>query len=443
MNTNAANPQSNPRPETNIQTNFETGNRDRLDPCSSFEHLAHDTVVDAALPGHLAQASSANSGSQVQSDLTHDLGSWVGAGFGQPVVSGVAGRVALGSSHEASLCESVDLPIATCGTENLELRLTSVTGVSYSQREEDELAVAKKIESYTPKVDPADWAHIETFVREAVRDAEPDRYSTAQPWLSCVAQLVMWSWKVECLPLDRAVVFEPANIFAFVEQRTGLKDASQATTRAILLNISTRLLGENAGATEDRRTYANRAGRTPYSAAEKIALRSFIRGQGTAHRRRNVRVIIALGAGAGLTAVDLMVLKPEHIEDQGDKILIHVPGSKARTVPLIAEWEDLLRDSLVSADPAMPLVLSTRGKFRYGNAIADFLYSCNDAGVRPHCQRLRSTWFVDHLNAGTPVNVLLAAAGVTEVSTLGRYLKFLAPIGVEASTEFLRLGASS
>ena len=156
-----------------------------------------------------------------------------------------------------------------------------------------------------------------------------------------------------------------------------------------------------------------------------------------------MRVIIALGAGAGLTAVDLMVLNPEHVEDQGDKILIHVPGSNARTVPLIEQWEDLLRDALAEADPNLPFVLSTRGKFRYANAIADFLYTCNGVGIRPHCQRLRSTWFVDHLNAGTPVNVLLAAAGVTEVSTLGRYLKFLAPIDVDASTEFLRLGASS
>jgi integrase len=308
---------------------------------------------------------------------------------------------------------------------------------------EDELAVVKKIDSYTPKVNPKDWAQIETFVRDAIRDAEPDRYSTAQPWLSCVSQLVMWSWKVECLPLERDVILEPANIFAYVEQRTGLKDASQATTRAILLNISKRLLGENAGATEDRRTYANRAGRTPYTSAEKIALRSFVRGQATDLRRRNVRVIIALGAGAGLTAVDLMLLMPEHIEDQGDQILVHVPGDKPRTVPLIAEWEDLLRDSMVGVDRTMPLVLSTRGKFRYGNAIADFLYSCNGEGVRPHCQRLRSTWFVDQLNARTPLNVVLEAAGVTEVSTLGRYLKFLAPVQAGAAAEFLRLGDSA
>ena len=441
MNTNAANPQSTPRPETNIQTNFETGNRDRLDPCSSFEHLAHDTVVDAALPGHLAQASSANSGSQVQSDLTHDLGSWVGAGFGQPVVSGVAGRVALGSSHEASLCESVDLPIATCGTENLELRLTSVTGVSYSQREEDELAVAKKIESYTPKMKPEYWAVIEVFVRAAITDAQPDRFTTAQPWLSNVAQLVLWCWRSECLELERETVFAPATIFRFMESRTDLESGSRATVRSTLLRISERLIGPTEGVRDVRR-YTNMQGKIPYTKAERISLRSFMRGQGTEYRRRNVRVIIALGAGAGLTPSELMLIHTKHVEDTGDALLVHVPGSRARTVPVFAEWEELLRESLAEANPDMPLVLSSRGKFRYANAIPDFLYSCNGHGTRPHCQRLRSTWIVALLNAHTPINLVLEAAGVTEISTLGRYLKYLEPVAVESKTDLLRLEVS-
>jgi integrase len=438
-NNDQSQPTSTRGPQSNVEAEFEPSDRSDVRPGVPGQEVVNGRVLDTGSLGDASDAGLTDYAAQVASEQAHDLSHGVVAGLVGPVAAAGLRRLAPGTSHAESLGDVQDA--AAASTSNSTTSRYAVG--NYQHLTEDELAVVKKIDSYTPKVNPKDWAQIETFVRDAIRDAEPDRYSTAQPWLSCVSQLVMWSWKVECLPLERDVILEPANIFAYVEQRTGLKDASQATTRAILLNISKRLLGENAGATEDRRTYANRAGRTPYTSAEKIALRSFVRGQATDLRRRNVRVIIALGAGAGLTAVDLMLLMPEHIEDQGDQILVHVPGDKPRTVPLIAEWEDLLRDSMVGVDRTMPLVLSTRGKFRYGNAIADFLYSCNGEGVRPHCQRLRSTWFVDQLNARTPLNVVLEAAGVTEVSTLGRYLKFLAPVQAGAAAEFLRLGDSA
>lgn len=428
------------RPQSNAESKLEPSDSHRFNPGSSLENFADDAVVDAGESANFAQAPASNRNAEVERDLAHDLGSVVAADFTIPVLGEIAGRVAAGTGHIETLPSS-SLENTTC--ESLGLELWSTPGVSYSQSEKDELTVAKKIDSFVPKIASDDWAVIGDFVREVVRDAEPDRYETAGSWLSLVAALTLWSWKVECLDLERDVILEPANIFAYIEQRDAKNDKAQATARSILLRISARVIGPNAGATEDRRTYRKDTGRTPYTSAEKIGLRSYMNGQATEHRRRNVRVIVALGAGAGLTAVDLMQIYPGHVVDDGDKILVNVPGKRARTVPLIADWDDLLREALAEAEPGMPFVLSTRGKFRYGNAIADFLYTCNGEGTRPHCQRLRSTWFVDHLNARTPIKVLLAAAGVTEVSTLQRYLKFVAPVDADVAQTLLRLEEKS
>jgi integrase len=298
----------------------------------------------------------------------------------------------------------------------------------------------RKIDSFTPKIDPSDWAVIEEFVRSAVRDAGPDRYTTAQPWLSSVAHFVQWSVNAECLPLDREVIFHPKNIFAFVAQRNGSSSAAQGTTRSELLRISARLIGENSGATEDRRSYNASVGHRPYSASEKRGLRSYVEGQATQYRRDNLRTVVALCAGAGLTAVDLLRMNPSDVEDRGDMVVAHVPGKNARTIPLLSEWEDLARTALALADPALPLVLQNNVKYRSGNAIADMLWSTNGVGVKPHCQRLRSTWIVDHLNAGTHVSLLLDAAGVSQVSTFQRYLQHVTPRPIGQNLDALRLG---
>lgn len=428
------------RPEASIQTNFETGNRDRLNPSGSFENFADDTVVHSGLPGDLTQAPGTDSGAQVQGDLTHDFRSGVSANFGEPVGAGSAGRVAVGSSHDHTLCD-VDSVDATCALEKFDVRSTSAGGFSYSQSEEEALYLAKKIDSYTPKMNPTHWAVIEEFVRAAITDAQPDRFTTAQPWLSNVAQLVMWCWKSECIELERELVFAPSTIFRFMESRTDLESGSRATIRSTLLRISERLIGPTEGVRDVRR-YTNMQGTIPYTRAERISLRSFIQGEGTEYRRRNLRAIVALGAGAGLTPFELMLMQPEHVQDTDEALLVNVPGSRARTVPVFVEWEDLLRESVAEADKDMPFVLSSRGKFRYANAIPDFLYSCAGHGLRPHCQRLRSTWVVSHLNARTPINLLLEAAGVTEISTLGRYLKYVDPIDEKSKTDLLRLQVS-
>ena len=83
--------------------------------------------------------------------------------------------------------------------------------------------------------------------------------------------------------------------------------------------------------------------------------------------------------------------------------------------------------------------MSSRGEFLYANAIPDFLNSCDGYDLRPHSQRLRSTWLVAHLNACTPLDVLLEAAGLEGIIALALYLKFVRATPKKSKTALLRL----
>lgn len=416
-------------PQANAESDFQTRDAQGLDPRRAFQNLDHDGVVEVASPSDLSQAPLSDGLSQVEGESAHHLGVGLDALDVRPVGAQAPGRVAAGSGHASSL--SVEF----CQ----DAALTSTAGDNYSQSDEgQDRTVAKKIETFTPKMDAKDWALIQDFVRGVITDAQPSRYETAGSWMSMVAALTLWTVKVERLPQEREVVLHPQNTFAFIEQRPAKNDKAQATARSILLRISARVVGENLGATEDRRRYAGNQGRKPYTAEERTTLRMAVLGQATAHRRRNLRAIVGLAAGAGLTSVDLMALRFEDVIDDSSAVLVNIPGPRARTVPVLAEWEDLVRAALRDCEPGSSFVLSSRGNFRYGNAIADFLYSCNGLELRPHVQRLRSTWFHDLLVAGTPVNLLLEAAGVTEVSTLQRYLCYLQPVAPERAVNLLR-----
>lgn len=330
-------------------------------------------------------------------------------------------------------------PHDSCDAAPLELRSTPAAGAEQSRTAEELAKLLKKIDSFVPKIDPRDWARIESFVRDAVRDSDPDRYSTAQTWLSSATELVNWSVKVESLPLDRQEVFYPQNIFDFVAQRKARTDAANGSVRSILLRMSARLIGEHKGASEDRRSYNGSVGKKPYTTSEKIGLRSFIDGQRTPHRRDALEVIVSLGAGAGLSSVDMLKLTASDIERRGEALIVHVPGPKARQVPVLDQWDDLVETALRKAPLQGPLLLPTYVNYRTGNAVADFLWGCNGEGVRPQSQRLRSTWIVDHLNAATPLNLLLKTAGVAKPTAFDRYLPYTADLAIDDHVGLLRL----
>lgn len=301
--------------------------------------------------------------------------------------------------------------------------------------------MARLIENFEPEIKPEYWAAIEEFVRHAVYDAEPARRDTAYNWLQTSTRLVLWCWQSEGLPLDRAVVYDSATIDRYVAQMTNRPDYSKGTERSRLKAVAERLLGRQANSGEYR-AYPRSAAPRPYSVAELIALRGLANGQRTHYQRTNLKVLIALGAGAGVAGGEMTALRSEDLarSDGGFLVTVRGKGVRTRTVPITEEWEDLVEEVWDDVMAGEYLFLARRTTVDVSNtALAALCKRTSAHGVRAESRRLRSTWLCAHLEAGTHLSVLMSAAGLGTCANLERYLPFVQGPAQQVSDEILRL----
>lgn len=85
----------------------------------------------------------------------------------------------------------------------------------------------------------------------------------------------------------------------------------------------------------------------------------------------------------------------------------------------------------------MFLFRPTREK-THKNLIGNFVDKTGPGRVRANAQRMRSTWIVTHLTAGTPVKALVEAAGVDSLEALTRFLRFVPELDTTVARRALR-----
>lgn len=162
---------------------------------------------------------------------------------------------------------------------------------------------------------------------------------------------------------------------------------------------------------------------TPYSDAEFAALLGAIRGRPTAYQQHNAMALVVFARGAGLTSADLAAVVGTDVDrtDAG-AVVVHLGGPLARRAVALSSWEsEVLRIAELVGD--RPVFRSGRDRITR-NDIGRFCerLSWSDAPVLS-VTRLRITWVVEHLVAGTPLATLAEAAGVSAMS-LARYAPF-------------------
>jgi hypothetical protein len=126
------------------------------------------------------------------------------------------------------------------------------------------------------------------------------------------------------------------------------------------------------------------------------------------------------------------------IEEGPDRmVVVHVAGPNRRQVPVLASWAAEVA-GLGRLAGRQPMFRADRTEIKR-NDIARFCDRLvwRDA-PRLSVNRLRATWIVEHLEAGTPLHVLAAAAGV-RASSLARYATYARPIAVSAAERLLTL----
>lgn len=238
--------------------------------------------------------------------------------------------------------------------------------------------------------------------------------------------------QLACFALERGrplIVVELLTT-AFIDEyiRTGMtssEDHQRAERRRRLLALAT-----NANPGPDVPAKLTPIGHSAikpcYSPIELATIVRVAHVQPSEARQRDLAIVVALGAGAGVDSVDLRRLRKKHIEDLGVRgILIHVQEPRPRVVPLRAGLETLLREAVTDLADEQ-LLLGHKEDRRNTAARATeraALYKV------PHIEpaRLRATWLADLMTDAIPLAVILQAAGLKSARTLSELQAHLGP----------------
>lgn len=273
---------------------------------------------------------------------------------------------------------------------------------------------------YRPQLPAQEWAAIESYVHAVVERATPlVRYQERELY-PAVTRLVHFAW-VKHMPLSDDAVFLPRTVERFVQHHlASYNRASRNTIRARLRRVSEALLGDD---TADRYKALGKAEASrPYLPRDISLLRAWARSMRTDELTSSAGALLALGLGAGLTGSEIIRQRIESIDFDSNSL--QVSGTNSRAVPIERDWLPLL---VTRAAVLRGVGWAFRSDQRGSNInlVTDFV-SRTSPQIPLVTRRMRATWLVHHLNAGTPLKRLLRIAGLQSAEALDRVLPFAA-----------------
>lgn len=206
-------------------------------------------------------------------------------------------------------------------------------------------------------------------------------------------------------------------------------DASRATKRTVIRRALLHL-----GGVPKAQKIAYQPLQAPYTLDEVARLVRLARNQPTPARRRALSAALALGLGAGLDSIDQRGITPGHVRevdlaDFGPVVLVDVPGPRARTVVVAADYTDLLREALALHREAgrgddAPLHGQKLTRKQVVKAVEQGVVTATGETVEVNGARLRATWLVAAMCADVPLATLLRAAGLKSARSLTDLLPY-------------------
>jgi integrase len=252
--------------------------------------------------------------------------------------------------------------------------------------------------------------------------------------LRATADLAHWAAHRD-VELTHATVFTDHVIDGFI--RDGLpnwSDASRANMRSQLRRMRDVLHGADAPTPE---RLAGAAAQAPYTKAALKQFSDWAARQKTPEFRRDARTILALGLGAGLTASEIGNVRQQDIIEDPLGFQVAVRGTRERVVQILRAQEERIRNAVEAAQQGQYLIRPQRTG-NPQNLISNIVDRGAASELGPQSQRMRTTWLVYHLNAGTRLGVLMTAAGLESLKALGRVLPFADEVAVGDARRALR-----
>jgi len=425
-----------PRPKINSEFEFETSEGGGVDPRLAIDGSADDRTADASATSDLSDPVLVGDGSEFDGEQPSDLGHGVGAAVVGPVLTEGPWRGPNGAGHNSSIRVRKELTLHSTNT--------GVTSKSYSVLSKQHTSELRSLvdeyyRNYTPKIPASHWEAIGVFVRSCMADTNVAAVNTASHAMGSVTKLVHWAWQLG-YELDREVIFSRFVIeeFITVGYPKTWSEGTRRNARAQLFTVGNALIGPDAHIRRLTQLSGDSPSR-PYSESESAALRSWAKSQSTPRRRRDATVLLATAMGAGLKVEDLFPLRARDIVVVEGFVIVNVTGKHPRQVTVLAEWE---RDLLEANSPLSPndfaFQQGRKGVVPVKNTVNSFLKSTTNGDLNPSIQRMRATWLIYHLTRGTPMKLLMKAAGITSAHALVRFTPFVPEVDDVEARHLLR-----
>jgi hypothetical protein len=287
------------------------------------------------------------------------------------------------------------------------------------------------------------WERVAPLVRRAVREADPLLPYAAGELLGVLAKLAVFA-DGQGLPAQLEVWLAPELIERFVQ--VGCPAVSAATRgnyRSRLLRLRKAVIGPPLRSGVPVKFSASDASR-PYARAEQAALWGWAAGQPTAALRAGCRLLLTLGLGVGLDSPEVVPLRVHDVRRPGVQgpVTVAVRGPRQRLVVCRRPFERALAKEAEAVEEAG----RARYVFRPGhtsrgkNTVTNFLARTVKEPRVPALSmgRARATWLVALVEAGLPLTVIVAAAGMKTLHGLSRVLPYVEPSEASAAAELLR-----
>jgi hypothetical protein len=272
-------------------------------------------------------------------------------------------------------------------------------------------STSETIALFRPRSVPDEAAR---FARWVVEVARPESPSRAKALLFATSKLAAFGISVG-LETSAEVLLHRFVIERFV--LVGANTLSPATRRTLRTNlrwVAGRVLPP---ASPSPVPMSRDRAKAPYSQSEIAAYLALAAAQPTAARAMCATGLICLGAGAGLMGHDLRAVRGHDVVRRSGGLVVLVGGRRARVVPVLFDYQELLVTSAVFAGSSY--VVGGEEPARHN--LTTPLISALSGGLhleRLDTGRLRSSWLhacAEHIGLGA----FMAAAGISCSQRLG------------------------
>ena len=197
----------------------------------------------------------------------------------------------------------------------------------------------------------------------------------------------------------------------------GRASSTRGTYRSVLRGISGGPRGTRA--TPFPGALASR----PYSPAERSELWAIAGAQRSSWRRHSALVLLCCGVGAGLRTGELVAARAGDVICEKEATVVSVSGGSARLVPVSGPYDVVLAELARQACREDYLFHPEQADRSYKNFVNDFCANLvRDPGSASFSVlRCRSSFLCDHLEAKTPLRVLVEISGLQSVESLRRH----------------------